>query len=138
MRRGASRLTLLFSAAVSAAACSIPPEQPIVADFFAASRLRDTTALAKFATVVFEPREQGIVASFEIERVSPERTSGGMRLKEVVVRAVVRDREGRSGERRLTVTLQKRGGTDDPHALYAGWIVTAVTDAAGSRAAPRS
>jgi hypothetical protein len=138
VRRGASRLTLFLSAAAFAAACSVPSEQPIVADFFAASRLRDTTALAKFATVVFEPRDQGIVASFEIEQVSPERTGGDMLVKEVLVRAVVRDGEGRSVERRLTVTLQKRRGVDDPHALYGGWIVTAVTDAEGSRAAPRS
>jgi hypothetical protein len=138
VRRGAARLTLFLSAAALGAACSVPPEQPIVGDFFAASRLRDTTALAKFATVVFEPREQGIVASFEIERVSPQRTVGDMLLKEVLVRAVVRDGEGRSGERRLTVTLQKRRGANDVHALYGGWLVTAVTDAEGSRAAPRS
>jgi hypothetical protein len=138
VRRGASPLTLLLSAAAVAAACSVPAEQPIVADFFAASRLRDMTALARFATVVFEPREQGVVTSFEIERVSPERASGDTRVKEVLVRAVVRDVEGRSGERRLAVTLQKRRAADDPHASYGGWTVTAVTDAQGSRAAPRS
>jgi hypothetical protein len=136
--RGALPLTLLLSAAAVTAACSVPPEQPIVADFFAASRLRDLTALARFATVVFEPREQGVVASFEIERVSPERSAGGRRLKEVLVRAIVHDGDGRSSERRLAVTLQKRRDDDDRHALYGGWIVTAVTDAEGSRAAPRS
>jgi hypothetical protein len=138
VKRGASPLTLLLSAAAVTAACSVPPEQPIVADFFAASRLRDTTALARFATVVFEPREQGVVGSFEIEQVSPERMSGESRLKEVLVRAVVHDGDGRSSERRLTVTLQKRGAAEDPQALYGGWMVTAVTAAAGSRAAPRS
>jgi hypothetical protein len=137
VRGGASPLALLLSAAVVTAACSVPPEQPIVADFFAASRLRDTTALARFATVVFEPREQGVVASFEIEQVLPERTSGDARLKEVLVRAIVRDSDGRTGERRLAVTLQKRRGADDTHVLYGGWTVTAVTDAAGSRAVPR-
>jgi len=136
--RRAPRLVPLLSAVALAAGCSVPPEQPIIADFFAASRLRDTTALARFATVVFEPRDQGIVASFEIENVSAERTAGDMRVKDVLVRAVVRDREGRSGERRLAVTLQKRRSADDPHPLYGGWIVTAVRDAEGSRAAPRS
>jgi hypothetical protein len=138
VRRRAARVIPLLSAAALAAACSVPPEQPIVADFFAASRLRDTTALAKFATVVFEPREQGIVASFEIERVTPERSVGDMQVKDVLVRAVVRGGEGHAGDRRLNVTLQKRRGADDPRALYGGWIVTAVTDVAGSRAAPRS
>jgi len=132
VRRGASRLTVLLSAAAVTAACSVPPEQPIVADFFAASRLRDTTALARFATTVFEPREQGVVESFEIER-----TSGDKTLKEVLIRAVVLNGDGRAGERRLVVTLQKRQGADDPRALYGGWIVIGVTDAAGSRAVPR-
>jgi hypothetical protein len=138
VRRRASRIVPLLSAVALAAACSVPPEQPIIADFFAASRLRDTTALAKFATVVFEPREQGMVASFEIERVSAERTAGDLRLKDVLVQAVVRDDQGRTRVRRLTVTLQKRRDADAAHAEYGGWIVTAVTDAAGSRAAPRS
>jgi hypothetical protein len=137
VRRPASRLILLLSAAALTAACSVAPEQPIIADFFAASRLRDTTALAKFATVIFEPREQGIVASFEVERVAPERVAGGMRMKEVFVDAVVRDREGRRAERRLVVTLQNRRAADDPHQLYGGWVLTAVTGAEGSRAAPR-
>jgi hypothetical protein len=138
VRRYASRLISLLPSAALAAACSVPPEQPIVADFFAASRLRDTTALAKFATVIFEPRQQGIVASFEIERVTPERSDGDMQVKDVLVRAVVRGGDGRAGARRLNVTLQKRRDVDDPLALYGGWIVTAVTDAEGSRAAPRS
>lgn len=34
--------------------------------FFAASRLRDRTALARFSTVVFEPHVDGIVVRFEI------------------------------------------------------------------------
>jgi hypothetical protein len=137
VRGSARRSIFLFAAAAIAAACSVAPEQPIIADFFAASRLRDTTALAKFATVVFEPREQGVVASFEVERVAPERSAGDMRVKDVFVQAIVRDRDGRSGSRRLAVTLQKRRGAD-PHARYGGWIVTAVRDAEGAREAPRS
>jgi hypothetical protein len=126
----------LLSAATLTGACSVAPEQPIVADFFAASRLRDTTALAKFATVVFEPREQGIVASFDIEQVAPERRDADKRVKQVIVRALLRDPDGRPGARRLTVTLQKRDG-NDPRPLYGGWIVTGVTDAEATRAAPR-
>jgi hypothetical protein len=129
---------LLWAAVATTAACSVPPEQPIIGDFFAASRLRDTTALAKFATVVFEPRQQGIVASFDIEQVSPERTAGGMRVKDVIVNAVIRGDDGRSGKRQLIVTLHKRGNDEKPRALYGGWIVAAVRDAEPPRAVPRS
>jgi hypothetical protein len=138
VRRSAPHLPLLLWAALATtAACSVPPEQPIIGDFFAASRLRDTTALAKFATVVFEPRERGIVASFHIEQVSPERTAGGMKIKDVTVAAVIRGDDGRSGERRLIVTLEKRSD-EDSRALYGGWIVAAVRDAEPARAVPRS
>jgi hypothetical protein len=88
--------------------------------------------------VIFEPREQGIVASFEVERVAPERVDGGMRVKDVLVDAVVRDPDGRPGARRLVVTLQNRRTADDPHDLYGGWMVTGVTAAEGSRASPPS
>jgi hypothetical protein len=137
-RRQYWRPALYLLPAILTAACSVPPEQPIVSDFFAASRLRDTTALARFATVVFEPRERGIVDMFHIESVSPERTSGAVRVKQVRVRASIRGADGRIGEQVLTVTLQKRQDVGDPRALYGGWIVTGVTDAEASRAAPRS
>jgi hypothetical protein len=123
---------------VAMVACSVPPEQPIVSDFFAASRLRDTTALARFATVVFEPREQGIVTSFHIERVTPERAAGDMQVKDVVVMAGIRLPSGDLIDRRLTVTLEKRRNDEDPGAPYGGWIVTGVRDAPRPGAAPRS
>lgn len=63
----ASSLTLL-----AAAGCSGGPEQPILNQFFTASRLHDNTTLANFSTVSFEPGSQGTVASFTIEGVSPE------------------------------------------------------------------
>jgi hypothetical protein len=60
-------LTLL-----AAAGCTGGPEQPILNQYFTASRLRDNTTLANFSTVAFEPREQGTVTSFTIQSVSPE------------------------------------------------------------------
>src|SRR5262249_12606085 len=75
---------------------------------------------------------------FDIERVSPERADGVARLKDVIVRAVVRHDDGRAGERRLVVTLEKRGDAAGANVLYGGWTVTAVRDAEPSRVAPRS
>src|SRR5207248_1357939 len=46
-------------------ACGVRPERSILDEFFAASRLRDKTALAKFSTVTFEPLEQGIVVDYK-------------------------------------------------------------------------
>jgi hypothetical protein len=52
--------------------CSSSPEQPILNQFFTASRLRDNTTLANFAMVAFEPGTQGTVSSFDIQSVTPE------------------------------------------------------------------
>ncbi len=54
------------------AGCSSRPEQPILNQFFTASRLRDTTSLDDFALVMFDPRTQGTVNTFSITSVSPE------------------------------------------------------------------
>jgi hypothetical protein len=58
--------------ALSLAACSSGAEQPILNQFFAASRLRDNTTLGGFSTVAFEPATHGIITSFKITNVSPE------------------------------------------------------------------
>ena len=68
-RRACPRLAL---AAFLVAGCSGAPEQSVISQFFEASRLRDTTALANMATVIFEPREQGTVTAFTIQSVGLE------------------------------------------------------------------
>jgi hypothetical protein len=109
-------------------ACSVPAEQPIISDFFAASRLRDTTALSRFSTIVFEPREQGTVPAFHIRSVSPDTAAGNMLIRDVTVLATVRSPAGSVVEKSLVVRLQ-RPATSDQRQLYGGWIVTGVTDA---------
>lgn len=54
-------------------ACSHASERAILDRFFAASRLRDNTALDSISTVIFEPRTEGTVSSFDITAVTPER-----------------------------------------------------------------
>jgi len=55
------------------AACSSPPEEPILQQFFRASRLNDATSLASFATTSFQPQSQGSISSFDIVSVSAEK-----------------------------------------------------------------
>lgn len=55
--------------------CTVAPEYLLLERYFAASRLRDRTALSRFATAVFEPHINGTVSTFEILAVTPERPS---------------------------------------------------------------
>lgn len=54
-------------------ACSRPPEQQFLTQFFRASRARDNNSVAMMSAVEFDPREHGEVSSFEITNVSEER-----------------------------------------------------------------
>lgn len=131
-------------ATVLVAGCSVRPEETLISDFFAASRLRDLTALARIGTVVFEPRERGTITSFTIRSVSvrsgDEDAEGKNAVKDVLIDAMVRPPDGGTAAKAFTVRLQRRpaAGEPDPSALYRGWIVTAVTDVAPSPARPRS
>jgi hypothetical protein len=124
--------------AVLLVGCSVPPEQPIVNDFFVASRLRDKTALARFATIAFEPQEHGTVLSVHVVSVSPERLAGPVRVKEVTVSATMRGEAGPAVPRTLIVMLQKPVTGAAASALYDGWIVTGVTGVPSNPATPRS
>jgi hypothetical protein len=125
LRRAAALLASLITAAVIA--CSTASEQSLLNQFFAASRLRDTTALKNIATVVFEPTTQGIITSFEIVDVVPHANDGTLMSKEVSISAPVKLPSGQTAQQRLVVTIQRRAGA---------WIVTAVTDAPSVPASP--
>jgi hypothetical protein len=81
--------------------CSGDTERALLTQFFAASRLRDLTALSTLATVVFEPASNGIVTGFDIKEVT-----GDARSKEVSISASVRLPDGRTVVKRLAVTIQ--------------------------------
>jgi hypothetical protein len=98
------------------AACSVYPERPFLEQFFAASRLRDRTALQNFSTVTFEPRDQGIITRFTITGVSTERA--GKRLsKNVSLTAPVKLPDGQVVEKSLVVTMEYAAGR---------WTITGV------------
>src|SRR5207249_489043 len=96
---------------------SAHPEQPLLERFFEASRLRDRTALQRFSTVILEPRDQGIVTTFDIVRVTAEEQNGEVVNKNVTVVAPVKLANGQTQKKRLIITMQKHEN---------GWIVTGV------------
>jgi hypothetical protein len=139
-------------------ACTIRPEYSVLDEFFAASKLRDTTALAKISLVILEPREAGTVGRLKIRSVSniaraPLRTddrvvrlsllpvsdvsalsalTGEVETEQVVVAATLRTPDGRESESPLTVTLGRAALS--PNRQTGRWIVTAVQGAATARA----
>jgi hypothetical protein len=94
-------LSWLFLAGCAYAGCSNAREHALLDQFFAASRIRDLTALRNVSSVVFEPREQGTVLSFEIKSV--EEVSAGSTL--VRVAAQVRRPDGQIAPETLLVTI---------------------------------
>jgi hypothetical protein len=84
--------------------CSNAREHALLDQFFAASRLRDITALRSISSVVFEPREQGTVLNFEIKAV--EEVSAGSKI--VRVEAQVRRPDGQTAREILLVTISGR------------------------------
>ena len=84
--------------------CSNAREHALLDQSFAASRLRDLTALRTVSNVVFEPREQGTVLGFEIKSV--EEVSPGSKI--VRVEAQVRRPDGQTAREILLVTISGR------------------------------
>jgi hypothetical protein len=77
MARDRRRAVLVLIAAFGplvllAAACSRPPEQQLLTQFFRAARARDNATLAMMSAVTLDPREQGTVEDFTITGVTPE------------------------------------------------------------------
>jgi hypothetical protein len=86
---------------VTLASCSGAAEETLLTQFFAASRLRDLTALGKLSTVVFEPASDGIVTSFDVLGITGDSVS-----KEVSISAPVRLPDGRTMVKRFAITIQ--------------------------------
>ena len=109
-------MVVLAAAVLTLPACG-KSEQPLLEQFFGASRLRDLTALQAVSTVTFEPLQQGIVRTFHITAVTPERADGQMATKDVTVDAPVILPDGQTVQKTLVVTLQRKS---DAMAV-AGW-----------------
>jgi hypothetical protein len=123
--------------AVSFTGCSSPGEKPLLSQFFAASRLRDHTALQDIASVSFEPNVQGVIISFEVTHVATVADSSGEGdSKDVSISAPVRQPDGRTMQKSFVVTM-KRARTAGTTNRWGGWVITAITAAPGSPWTPR-
>ena len=75
------RCALAIGALAGLGAGCTGPEQPIIRNYFTASRVNDTATLGNIAMVRFDPREDGTVQSFSIESVVEERRA--LRISEL-------------------------------------------------------
>jgi hypothetical protein len=66
--------------ACAAWTCASTGDRLLLERFFFTSRLRDRTALARLATVVFEPNVDGMVVRFDIETSTRARAGGSSGL----------------------------------------------------------
>jgi hypothetical protein len=107
---------------VAAAGCSARVEQPVLAEFFHAARLRDRTALQKLSHVPFDPAVEGMVTEFTITRVVQNARGAGA-ARDVSIVAPVRALNGAVQNRAFVITIELVAGA---------WIVTAIRDAAAS------
>ena len=124
--------------AVAFTSCSSPGEEPLLSQFFAASRLRDRTALQDLASVSFEPNVQGVITSFEVTHVASVVEAGGQSdSKDVSISAPVRLPDGQTLQKNFVVTMKRRRTAGDTN-HWGGWMITAIKDASGSPSTPRS
>jgi hypothetical protein len=121
------QLSLLVGCLGAAACGARSPEEQLLRRFFEASRLYDNTAAAELATVVFHPRNDGIVQDFEVASVGDEETlPNGTARKRAHVVAEVRGTRF-TGRRTFEVTFERHDGT---------WRITAITPLQASRTSP--
>jgi hypothetical protein len=131
-----ARTVVVSLMTLTALACARDSERTLLTQFFAASRLRDLTALRTVSTVVFEPTSDGIVTSFEISGLTTARGPDGMPVSEdVSIAAPVRLPDGRTVLKTFLVTVERsRPGGQDPGS---GWMVTAISERPAAPSTPR-
>ena len=119
MKRATALVVVL---AASLVGCGPKPEEPVLAEFFNASRLRDRTALQKIATTIFDPARDGIVTGFKVTGVEAHE-AGGRATEDVSISAPVKPMDGPTVEKQLVVTLEK-DATGMRSGVKGRWIVT--------------
>ena len=113
---------LVVVLAASLVGCGPKPEEPVLAEFFNASRLRDRTALEKISTTIFDPARDGIVTGFKVTGVEAHE-AGGRATEDVSISAPVKPMDGPTVEKQLVVTLEK-DATGMRSGVKGRWIVT--------------
>jgi hypothetical protein len=106
--------------ALTSFACSASPEEQMLLRFFVAAPTLDSTVIRKYATVGFNPRTDGIVQTFTVTTVAPERQD----LKDVTIDAVVLQPDGTTSRRTMIATFGKVEGR---------WLITGLRQTPASR-----
>jgi hypothetical protein len=128
------KTALIASLLLTLAGCSSAAERTLLTQFFAASRLRDLTALRNIATVVFEPATDGTVTSFDLVAVAVTQAQQGEPIAEdVSISAPVRLPDGRTVVKTFVVTMQR-----SDLARRDSWMITAIKAGPASPSTPRS
>ena len=97
----------LAGVAAAVTACGVrSPEEQLLTDFFEASRVYDTSVMARLSARPFNPRTDGSVDTFEIDRI--DGTEDGR--EQVTVAARVRRFDGQVVSRHLVFTLIRKDG----------------------------
>ena len=92
------------------ASCGVlSPEEQLLTAFFQAARLRDTTVLATFSDVDFNPRTRGVVRRFEVAQTARAIRDGREQV-DLTVNADVRRPDGITATTTFHITLQRRDG----------------------------
>ena len=100
--------------------CGAPPEEQTLLQFFVAARTLDTTVIRKYATIGFNPQTDGIVQTFTVTAIGPERRDG----KDVTIEAVVLLPSGGTARRTMVATFGKIDGR---------WLITGLRQTPASR-----
>ena len=106
--------------ALMSLACSASPEEQTLLRFFVAAPTLDSTVIGKYATVGFNPRTDGIVQTFTVSAVGPERQD----QKNVTIDAVVLQPDGITARRTMVATFGKVEGR---------WLITGLRQTPASR-----
>jgi len=99
--------------ALASLACSASPEEQTLLRFFVAAPTLDSTVIGKYATIGFNPRTDGIVQTFTVTAVGPERQD----QKDVTIDAVVLQPDGITARRTMVATFGKVDGR---------WLITGL------------
>lgn len=101
-------------------ACSTSPEEQTLLRFFVAAPTLDRTVIGKYATIGFNPRTEGVVQTFTVTEVGPERRD----RKDVSIEAVVLQPNGVTSRRAMVATFGRIQGR---------WLITGLRQTPASQ-----
>jgi hypothetical protein len=119
-RRFALKLASGLSALVLLGCGPAAIEAQTLLRFFVAARTLDTTVISKYATIGFNPRTDGIVQTFTVTTIGPERQD----RKDVTIEAMVLQPDGVTSRRTMVATFGKIDGR---------WLITGLRQTPASR-----